>query len=310
MIPLATHLERAGFVSGTPVAVARRGGSGVIDEAVSGVWPNGQPVAPTDRFYAASLAKQLTGAAAALLVQDGRLDPDLPVGRYLDDLPAWASRITPRQLAHHTSGLPAAGEIEPLASGHWTSDFVLRTLRNLPELSSTPGTTYSYSNLGYILLAHLVAEVSGQPFDDFVATRLLEPLGLDGMGFADDVAAQPQAALMGPTLPLTHGDGGLWSTAGGFAHWLHLQNRDALGIAALVETPGHLDDGQPVAYGWGLGLRQHRGQPLLIHGGEWTGAVAKAVRSPSLGLAVVGMAAGAEFETLNRLIAAVLDDAQ
>ena len=56
------------------------------------------------------------------------------------------------------------------------------------------------------------------------------------------------------------------------------------------------------------GARQHRGRPLLIHGGEWQGAAAKAVRSPELDLAVVGMAAGVEFETLNRLVGEVLED--
>ena len=109
-------------------------------------------------------------------------------------------------------------------------------------------------------------------------------------------------------MPLTHGDGGLWSTARAFALWLHHQNLDTLRIAALVTAPGRLIDGTSVDYGWGLGLRQHRDQPLLIHGGEWAGAQAKAVRSPELGMAVVGLAAGAPFEILNRLVAAALDD--
>lgn len=308
MTPLATHVERAGLAPGTPVAVARSNRSGVIEEAVSGAWPNGRPVVASDRFYVASIAKQFTGAAAALLVREGRLDPDLPVASYLSALPAWSADITPRHLAHHIAGLPLAGEVEARAPGDWTEAFVGEALSGLCDLSAPPGTTYAYSNLGYILLARVVAEVSGQPFDRFVATRLLEPLGIDGVSFPEEVAAQPQAALMGPGLPLTLGDGGLWSTARGMAHWLHQQNLDALGIASLVEARGRLIGGEEVAYGWGLGLRRHLDQPLLIHGGEWTGAVAKAVRSPALGLSVVAMAAGAPFEQLDRLIGAVLND--
>ena len=138
--------------------------------------------------------------------------------------------------------------------------------------------------------------------------RLFKALGLGGIGFLGQTAGQLHLALLGPSLPLSHGDGGLCSTARDLAQWLHLQNRDSLGIADLVTAPGELNDGTPVDYGWGLGLRRHRHRPLLIHGGEWPGAAAKAVRSPELDLAVVGMAAGAEFETLNRLVSAGLED--
>lgn len=307
MTPLATLVERAGFAPGTPVAVARVV-DGAIEEITSGIWPNGQPVTPTDRFYAASLAKQITGAALALLVRDGRIDPDRPVSNYVGGLPPWSATVTPRHLAHHTSGLPPAGELEARMTGDWTEAFVFDALADLAELPTPPGAAHSYSNAGYIVLARVIAEASGMPLAEFAASRLFSPLSLDGIGFTTDLASQPQAPLLGPSLPLTHGDGGLWSTARAFAQWLHHQNRDTLGIADLVTAPGHLNDGAPVDYGWGLGLRQHRGHPLLIHGGEWTGAQAKAVRSPTLGLAVVGIAAGAEFETLNQLVATILDD--
>lgn len=263
----------------------------------------------SDRFYGASLAKQVTGAAVAILVRDGQLDPDRPVRRYLGELPEWAATITPRQLAHHLAGLPAAGELEALVSGDWTEDFVLGTLAALPGLSATPGTAYAYSNLGYVLLARIVERVSDQPFAAFVDSQLLAPLGIEGMGFAGDIAAFPQCAFMGPSLPLTHGDGGLWSNSQSFALWLHRQNADALGIAGIVETPGRLADGTQVPYGWGLGLRSHRGHRLLIHGGEWTGTVAKAVRCPALGIAVVAMAANCPFQALDRLVEIVLNDA-
>lgn len=309
MTPLATLVERAGFAPDTPVAVARVA-DGAIEDHVAGTWPNGQPVLPTDRFYVASLAKQVTGASLALLVRDGRIDPDRPVSDYVGDLPPWSATITPRQLAHHTSGLPPAGELEARMTGDWNEAFVFGALADLVELPSSPGAAYSYSNAGYVLLARIIAEASGMPLAEFAATRLFEPLGrLDGIGFATDITAQPQLPLLGPHLPLTHGDGGLWSTARGFAQWLDHQNRDTLGIADLVTTPGRLNDGTPVDYGWGLGLRQHRSHPLLIHGGEWMGAQAKAVRSRALGVAFAGFVAGTDAERLNDLVTAGLADA-
>lgn len=308
MTPLATLVERAGFAAGTPVAVARVSG-GTIEELALGTWPNGSAVAPTDRFYVASLAKQVAGAALALLVRAGHIDPDRPLTTYIGGLPQWSATVTPRHLAHHTAGLPPAGEIERLAPGDWTEDFALRALRELRELQAPPGSAYAYSNLGYILLARLIAKASGQSFARFARRRLFEPLSIDGMGFETNVVQHPQSLLMGARLPLTHGDGGLWSTANGLAAWLRHQSNDTLGIAGLVETPGRLNNGQRVDYGWGLGLREYKGTPLLIHGGGWTGAAAKIVRSPSLGIAVAGMAAGTDSERLNDLVTAVLTDA-
>lgn len=308
MTPLAALVERAGFAPGTPVAVARVAG-GIIEEAVSGAWPNGQPVQPTDRFYVASLAKQVTGVALALLVRNGDIDADKPVSDYVSGLPPWSATITPRQLAHHTSGLLPAGELEARMTSDWTEAFVFDALADLAELPTPPGAAYRYSNVGYVLLARIIAKASGMPLPEFAAKRLFAPLRIDGIDFAADPTAQWQAPLLGSKLPLTHGDGGLWSTARAFAQWLDHQNHDTLGIASLVSTPGRLNDGTPVDYSWGLGLRQHRGHPLLIHGGEWMGAQAKAVRSPALGLAVVGMAAGVPFGQLNQVVATILDDA-
>lgn len=307
MLRLADHVARVGVAASTPIAVARVDRSGTVDAFASGTWPDGAAVAPDDRFYFASLAKQLTGAAAALLVSEGRLDPDQPIGPMLDELPEWAATITPRQLAHHIAGLPPAGELEPQAGGDWTEPAAMAALKRSSQRGFA-GERYTYSNIGYILLARIVAIVGEMPFREFVETRLLAPYGLTDLGFTSEIDAFPQLPLMGAMRPLTQGDGGLWSSAPAFARWLHLLNTDRLGLAGLIEAPGHLADGTAVDYGWGVGLREHRGHPLFIHGGEWTGAVAKAVRCPALGIGIVAMAAGAPFDPVDGLVAALLND--
>jgi CubicO group peptidase (beta-lactamase class C family) len=304
---LARLVDRSAIGSEVPLVIAVHNGAGRMESIARGRWPDGRLVRPTDRFYAASLAKQVTGAAAALLVREGRLDPDLPIARYLPDLPGWADEITARHLTHHTSGLPGAGDAEPTGAD-WTNAFVLKVLGRLPKFIFTPGSAYLYSNLGYVLLAWIIARVAGCSLPRFTATRLLEPLGLEEMGFVEGGNLDfPQASMMGPSLPLTVGDGGLWTTAAAFSRWLHHQNRDTLGIAHIVAQPGELNGGGQVAYGWGLGLRQHKGHPLLIHGGEWIGCTAKAVRSPSRGSAIVALSAGASQEDLSALVESVLD---
>jgi CubicO group peptidase (beta-lactamase class C family) len=304
---LARLVDHSALASRGPLAIAVCNGAGAVQEVARGSWPEGRSVRPGDRFYVASLAKQITGAAAAVLVREGRLDPDLPVAHYLPDLPLWADDVTARHLAHHIASLPAAGETEP-TEGDWTDAFAMAALHGLPQLVSAPGTAYRYSNLGYVLLAHVVARAAGCAFPLFAKTRLFEPLGLGDMRFAErDIGNFLQTALMGSSLPLTSGDGGLWSTAAAFSKWLHHQNRDTLGIADIVTAPGRLISGDVVDYGWGLGLRRYHGEPLYIHGGEWTGCTAKAVRCPATGIAITAMSSGASMDDLTALVDAVLE---
>lgn len=87
---LARLVDQSALASHVPVAIAVCNGDGLVAGVARGRWPDGRLVRLTDRFYAASLAKQVTGAAAAVLVREGGLDPDLPVAHYLPDLPGWA----------------------------------------------------------------------------------------------------------------------------------------------------------------------------------------------------------------------------
>jgi CubicO group peptidase (beta-lactamase class C family) len=303
MSALAGLIAAAGLDAGLPVALASVDSSGKVEQAVAGHWRDGRPVGLDDRFYGASLAKQLTGAAVALLVREGRLDPDAPVSNYLDGLPTWGGAITARQLAHHTSSLADPGFPELQSLGDWTEAVATSCLVQLETPADLPGAAHRYSNLGYILLARLVARVSGMLFAEFIAAYIWAD---QDMGFTAKVEAYPQAAYLG-RLPLTQGDGGLWTTAVAFARWLAAQNRDPLRLAAIVEAPGRLNDGTPVDYGWGLGLRHYRGERLLIHGGGWTGATAKAVRCPALGIAAVALTAGGDMQQVVALADAALD---
>lgn len=236
MQTLAEALAESGFNPGTPASIATVDREGHVETAVMGSWFDSRPVTEDDKFYAASLTKQVTGAAAAILVRDGQLDPDAPIARWMPDLPAWSHNITTRQLLHHTSGLPGFGALENQLPGHWTTEGVLNALHSVPAVSPGP---YSYSNVGYVLLAELVAAVSGETFEAFAKFHL-------GIAFPADPLAMPQLKLMSSRLPLSHGDGGLWCCPRDFAFWLHRNNRDEYGIEALVTSP-HAD---ALDYGW------------------------------------------------------------
>ncbi|UYN98817.1 MAG: beta-lactamase family protein [Devosia sp.] len=309
MPPLGNIVEgsvASAIEQGIPSSIAVHFG-GEFYSHVHGFWPSGRAVEPSDPFYAASLAKQITGAAVACLVRDGRLAAGARASDILTEDRAWLGAITIGHLLHHTGGLPAAGVLEAMCSAtRWTDELVFERLRQMPRLID-PGLEHNYSNAGYVVLARVVERISGLLFAEFVRQAILDPLGLGEMCVSAR-SGHPQSeqwGLLGPVLPLSRGDGGIWTTARAFVTWLQSQNSNELGLESLVTTDTTLRDGSPVGYGWGLGLRTFAGTRAYIHGGGWPGASAKIIRSPSLDLALVGLAAGPQAQSIQAVVDAL-----
>jgi CubicO group peptidase (beta-lactamase class C family) len=141
----------------------------------------GELVTSATRFDMASVSKQFTATAILMLQRDGALTLADPVGRHVDGLPAWGRSVTLDQLMHHTSRIPDywtvladddIGFSDPADHAR-----ILDAVRQLTALEE--GAGYSYSNSNYVLLAEVVARVSGQPLPVFLAERIFSPLGLD-----------------------------------------------------------------------------------------------------------------------------------
>jgi CubicO group peptidase (beta-lactamase class C family) len=269
-----THLARGCFAPGA---------DGVVACAVD---PGRGGPTTTTLVYMASLAKQVTAACAALLVRDGVLDLDAPVASVLPGLPPWSRQVRIRHLVHHTGGLPLDGVTGP----DRTTAAVLADAR---DLDFTPGTRYSYSNVGYVWLAEAVGAAAGEPLPDFARRRVFAPLGMaDTLFWAGPDPRPPGAAPLDPPrpAPLSIGDGGLWSTAADMLRWAGGLTGDRLGITALVQTPGALDDGTPLNYAWGMGVRSYGGHPAYRHGGAYADVRTMLVRVPERGLDLLVLA--------------------
>jgi CubicO group peptidase (beta-lactamase class C family) len=140
----------------------------------------GQPMALDSFFAIRSMTKPLTGMAAQLLVEEGKIELDAPVARYLPSFDNDKSRkITIRHLMTHRSGLPVGfsgvmGKSLAEYSG-------LRELADLsgvagPEFS--PGSRFLYSDAGSDALGAVIAAVAEQPLEKFIEQRVLQPLGM------------------------------------------------------------------------------------------------------------------------------------
>jgi CubicO group peptidase (beta-lactamase class C family) len=146
------------------------------------------PVDLDTLFRLASLTKSFTSMAVLELRDEGKLSLDAPADRYVPELAGLvyptrdAARITVRNLLTHTAGLPRDAPPIPGGAHHASEAELLGSLQGLP-LEQPPGTTYAYSNLGFHLLGTIVSRVSGIPFADFLASRVLRPLGLTSTSF-------------------------------------------------------------------------------------------------------------------------------
>lgn len=141
-----------------------------------------RPVTPKTLFHMASITKTFVATAIMQLVEQGKVDLDAPVVRYLPyfriDDPRYRA-ITVRQMVTHMSGMPDVEDYE-WDKPQYDDGALERYVRSLgaKKLRWAPGTKFAYSNMAYEVLGDLVAKVSGVSFDDYVDENILKPLGM------------------------------------------------------------------------------------------------------------------------------------
>jgi CubicO group peptidase (beta-lactamase class C family) len=137
------------------------------------------PMRPDSVFDIASITKVFTAIVTLQQVERGTVDLDAPVARYLSEFTgAGKSAVTVRMLLTHTSGLPVGATV-PRGVGPYRQRLAVLTT----PLVSGAGTTFRYSSVGLMVLAHLVHEVTGLPIDHLVRTEICTPLGLRDTGY-------------------------------------------------------------------------------------------------------------------------------
>ena len=192
-------LMRQYAIPGGAVAVMRDGkliyarGFGYADVE------NGTPVQPDALFRIASISKPITSAAVMKLVEEGKLALDDLVAPFIADLtpagganvdPRW-EQITIRQLLNHTGGWDreTPGGFDPMdrpgiaaaavnAPAPASTETLIRYMKGLP-LDFDPGEKWAYSNFGYAILGVVIKRVSGMPYEDYVRSRVLQPVGAE-----------------------------------------------------------------------------------------------------------------------------------
>jgi CubicO group peptidase (beta-lactamase class C family) len=150
------------------------------------------PITPETSFHLASLSKQFTGAAIALLILDHKIALTDSVSRYVPEAARYGSGLRIEHLVYMTSGLHEYTDL-PRASGdpwmtfyYFTRNEAIATALRPDHLEFAPGTQWAYRNINYMLLTKIVEVVSHQSFSAFMKARIFTPLGMSHTEIDDD----------------------------------------------------------------------------------------------------------------------------
>lgn len=284
------------------------------------------PVARPDLPYqVASISKQFTAMALLLLEDDGKLDLDDKVSKYLPGI-SGGDRITLRQLLDHTSGLQDywPQDFSFPAMAHPTTPRGILDIWGRKPLAFAPGTQFQYSNTGYVAAGLIAEKVSGEPLLAFLERRIFTPLGMTSVEDIDATNGPRfphgfERYALGPLREVTpaapgwlYAAGELSMTASDLARWnIARLDRAVLpkGDWEAQETTTTLADGRDSGYGLGVYNRASAGRRAISHGGESVGFLSTNSVYPAERAAIVVLtnswSAGA-YSDIARGIAAIV----
>jgi len=264
---------------------------------------DGDKTTPATNYRLASVSKQFTAAAILLLAEDGRLDLDDPVRRWLPSLPPETAAVTLRQLLDHTGGLVDYEDLIPPGTTEQLNDNdVLRMLSATSQTYFAPGSAYRYSNTGYVLLGLVVEHASGISLPLYLQQRIFRPLHMDhtllyehgkgpevanrACGYSEEHGQWTRTDQS--VTSATRGDGGIYSSIDDLAKWdAALYDDRLLGAASRQLAFGaHVKvTGEPYEASYGYGWRITG--DTLWHSGESIGFRNVIVRWPKQRLTVI-----------------------
>lgn len=267
-----------------------------------------QAVTPETLFSIQSMSKTFTATAVMIALQDGLVDLDTPITKYLPDFTVKSryeknpqEKITLRHLLSHTAGFTHEA---PIGNNYDTrySSFEEHVLSIQDTwLKFRVGEKYSYSNLGIDLAAYILQVKSGMPFEQYMKLNVFDPLGMPTSSVDYDFVKQQSNRAIGHVHPLVVkvpveipmvAAGGVYTSASELSRFVRFHlNRGEIGgrrilDANLVDT---MYTSSPVSkgYGLGIGIGERHGTYCLNHGGGGFGFLTIMTWCPEYGIGCI-----------------------
>ncbi len=305
-----------GIVQNGVVLHTRYAGFGDLD--------NRQLIGPDTRFNIASNGKQFTALAVLTLLEEGKLSLDDDIRTFFPELlPMVEEPVTIRHLLTHRSGIRDVYDLMGLQGLTWweqtmNNEDIVAMLQRQTDLNFPPGTSYLYSNSNYLLLAGVVARVSGKSFSAFTE-ELFRRLGMPNTRFEADHQNIP-GPVARPYFNFDTwttyawiwnavGDGNLFTTLPDqlrFEQILQTRQADGFSREVIALSQQRISGGGD--YGYGVEFSTHRGQPVVFHHGGTGAWKATFLRFPEKNLAVLTFSNSGKTDVVdqNQAIADVL----
>jgi D-alanyl-D-alanine carboxypeptidase len=284
---LKSHHDAGEFVGGR---IAFRDADGTITEAAFGtptLDPSSGPVDLDTEWNVGSITKTFVATVVLQLADEGRVDLDAGIQSYFPELRD-ADRITLRGLLQHTSGLHEYNDQPPVLENphrHWTPDELLDVAEAAGRYGE-PGAGFHYSNTNYIVLGEIIEKVTGNPWDEEVHTRIVQPLDMSHTDLITGQMSAPAFVLANGTfVDRTNAED---PSLGGAAGGIESNGRDLLKFMTALEdgtllspeshqamrafVPGEDYSEFGVTHRYGLGFEEYSTDAITVEGHMGTGA--------------------------------------
>lgn len=243
-----------------------------------------QVPARTETMYRlASISKPITAVAALQQVEQGKLDLDQPVQKYVPSFPQKQWPVTCRLLLGHLGGVRHYKGYEVASTHRYQSLTDALAIFKDDPLLHEPGTKYHYTTYGYNLLGSAVEGASATSFPDYLQARIFKPAGMERIRVDDAAAIIPHRAqgyrklrdgtlrnsILADTSNKIPG-GGLCGTSGDLARFAIALQKNVLlkpTSKAAMWTRQRLRDGTETSYGLGWNVTERAGRREVAHGG-------------------------------------------
>lgn len=265
------------------------------------------PISDTTIFYIGSVSKQFVTMCILLLEEQGKLNLDDRVQKYLPDFPEYNAPLTIRNFIHHTSGVRDNLTLWDLAGNdyldHVDKDEIYQLIKRQKELNFTPGEKYLYSNSCYFMLGLIIEKVAGESLREFAQKNIFAPLGMRSTLFQDDntriiknraFSYQSEDGTFKNQIMRYDlvGSGGVYSNIRDLYLWDQnfYHNKLGKGSQALIEkmhTDGVLNNGNSSGYAFAVQNGTYRGLRTVSHGGALASYRSYLLRFPDQKLSVI-----------------------
>lgn len=257
-------------------------------------------------YSIASISKQFTASAIWRLVQDHKISLEDDIRLYLKEFPKYDTPIKIKHLLNHTSGIRNYHTLMFLSGFdydrmYYDNETVYKLACKQKGLNNKPGELVAYSNTNYNLLALIIERISGMNLNDYLALKILKPLGMNhtfvrvatGKVIKNKAVGYQKRVdefVYSVTNQLSYGAGSMGSNLDDMTLWLELLNGSIPKFKSLTNfltKQAILHNGQLANYANGVMVDTYKGYKTISHSGFGFGGQSQIITVPELQIGIV-----------------------